>query len=127
VVTPEVASGINLNGSVVSILDALSNPTLVDYFGDQVWIGYVNQPATAAIRLSHDTARTGAGIVAIIDTGVDPNHPVLADSLVPGYDFIHETAGVASEWTDLDGSVVSILDGSVVSILDSRSVVSLNG
>ena len=127
VVTPEVASGINLNGSVVSILDALSDRSLVNYFDDQVWIGYVNQPATAAIRLSYDAARTGAGIVAIIDTGVDPNHPVLADSLVPGYDFIHETAGVASEWTDLDGSVVSILDGSVVSILDSQSAVSLNG
>jgi subtilisin family serine protease len=127
VVTPEVASGINLNGSVVSILDALSDRSLVNYFDDQVWIGYVNQPAIAAIGLSYDAARTGAGIVAIIDTGVDPNHPVLADSLVPGYDFIHDTAGVASEWTDLDGSVVSILDGSVVSILDSGSVVSLNG
>ena len=127
VVTPEVASGINLNGSVVSILDALTDRSLVNYFNDQVWVGYVNQPAAAAIRLSPDAARTGAGIVAIIDTGVDPNHPVLAGSLVPGYDFIHETAGVASEWTDLDGSVVSILDGSVVSILDSGSVVSLNG
>lgn len=127
VVTPEVASAINLNGSVVSILDALTDRSLVNYFDDQVWSGYVNQPAAAAIRLSSDAARTGAGIVAIIDTGVDPTHPVLASSLVPGYDFIHETAGVASEWTDLDGSVVSILDGSVVSILDSGSVVSLNG
>jgi len=129
VVTPEVASGINLNGSVVSILDALSDRSLVNYFDDQVWTRYVSQPATDAIRLSatHEATGTGAGIVAIIDTGVDPNHPVLAGSLVPGYDFIHETAGTASEWTDLDGSVVSILDGSVVSILDSRSVVSLNG
>jgi subtilisin family serine protease len=127
VVTPEVASGINLNGSVVSILDALSYPALVNYFDNQVWIGYVSQPAIAAIRLSYDPSRTGAGIVAIIDTGVDPNHPVLANSLVPGYDFIHEIAGAASEWADVDGSVVSILDGSVVSILDSRSVVSLNG
>jgi hypothetical protein len=128
VVTPEVASGINLNGSVVSILDALSDRSLVNYFDDQVWRGYVNQPATAAIRLSasHEAAGTGAGIVAIIDTGIDPNHPVLAGSLVPGYDFIHDTAGTASEWTDLDGSVVSILDGSVVSILDGSAVL-LNG
>ena len=63
VVTPEVASGINLNGSVVSILDALSDRSLVDYFDGQVWNGYVNQPATAAIRLSasHEAARDGCG------------------------------------------------------------------
>ena len=126
-VTPEVAAGINLNGSLVSILDALSAPFTVNYSNSQVWIGYVSQPATAAIRLSYDGTHTGSGIVAVIDTGVDPNHPVLAGSLVPGYDFIHDTAGGASEWTDLDGSLVSILDGSLVSILDSRSVVKLNG
>lgn len=37
------------------------------------------------------------------------------------------TAGVASEWSDVDGSLVSILDGSLVSILDHASVVILNG
>src|SRR5688572_22058138 len=80
VVTPEVASGINLNGSTVSILDALSDRSTVDHFGAQVWNAYVNQPATSAIRLagSHGAGTTGAGIVAIIDTGVDPHHPLLA-------------------------------------------------
>ena len=33
----------------------------------------------------------------------------------------------ASEWTDLDGSLVAILDGSLVAILDQASPVSLNG
>ena len=129
VVTPEVASGINLNGSTVSILDALSDRSIVDYFGAQVWNAYVNQPATSAIRLagSHGAGTTGAEIVAIIDTGVDPHHPLLAGSLVPGYDFINDVAGDASEWTDLDGSTVSILDGSTVSILDQQSVNLLNG
>jgi len=129
VVTPEVAAGLNLNGSTVSILDALSDRTVVDYFGGQVWNGYANQAATSAIRLaaSHGAGATGAGIVAIIDTGVDPHHPLLAGSLVPGYDFINDVAGEASEWTDLDGSTVSILDGSTVSILDQHSVLLLNG
>jgi thermitase len=129
VITPEVASGIDLNGSMVSILDALSDRTVIDYFGGQVWNGYAHQPATNAIRLAgiHGAGTTGAGIVAIIDTGVDPHHPLLAGSLVPGYDFVHDAAGEASEWTDLDGSLVNILDGSTVSILDQQSVVMLNG
>jgi subtilisin family serine protease len=129
VVTPELASDINLNGSTVSILDALSDRSIVEYFGGQAWNGYVNQPAMSAIHLagSRGAGTTGAGIVAIIDTGVDPHHPLLAGSLVPGYDFVRDVAGEASEWTDLDGSLVNILDGSTVSILDQQSVVTLNG
>jgi len=130
--TPEVAAA-TLNGSVVSILDGsvvsiLDNTTLTTYFDNQVWSRYINQPATTAIGLeaSHTAVGTGAGIVAVIDTGVDPDHPALAGSLVAGYDFIHETAGIPSEWTDIDGSVVSILDGSVVSILDGHAV-TING
>ena len=38
---------------------------------------------------------------------------------MPGYDFINDTAGNASEWTDLDHSTVEILDHSTVEILDS--------
>jgi subtilisin family serine protease len=130
--TPEVSINGSvvsiLDGSVVSILDGVSATTLTNYFDTQVWSRYVDQPATSAIGLaaSHTTAGTGAGIVAVIDTGVDPNHPALAGSLVPGYDFIHDTAGIPSEWTDIDGSVVSILDGSVVSILDGHAV-TING
>ena len=123
--TPEVS----LNGSLVSILDGVSGTTtLTTYFDNQVWSRYVDQPATTAIGLAagQTAAGTGAGVVAIIDTGVDPHHPALAGSLVPGYDFIHETAGIASEWSDVDGSVVSILDGSVVSILDGHAV-TING
>src|SRR6185503_6324506 len=128
VATPEIAAPLALNGSPVSILDGLSDTHLVNYFDTQVGVRYVDQPATSAIGLaaSHAAVGTGAGIVPIIDTGVDPNHPALAGALVPGYDFIHETAGVASEWSDVDGSVVSILDGSVVSILDGHAV-TLNG
>ena len=134
IATPEVQPELNgsvvsiLDGSVVSILDGFSNPHAVSYFNTQVWSPYVDQPATTAIGLAASHASlAGGGIVAIIDTGIDPTHPAFAGSLVPGYDFIHETEGIASEWADVDGSVVSILDGSVVSILDGNTVVTVNG
>ena len=58
---------------------------MVEYFGPQAWHGYVNQPAASAIRLAdtHAASATGAGIVAIIDTGVDPTHPAAAGRARP--------------------------------------------
>src|SRR3989442_1087824 len=89
---------------------------------------YVNQPAAALIRVAN-TQRffaTGAGIVAVIDTGVDPNHPALTGSLVPGYDFTRDLPGIPSEFADLSQSTASILDQSTASILDQRTIVALN-
>jgi hypothetical protein len=52
VVTPELASGLSLNQTTAAIENALTDRTIVDYFGTQVWKGYVTQPAAAAIRLA---------------------------------------------------------------------------
>jgi subtilisin family serine protease len=70
----------------------LYDTTLVDYYGTSVWEGYANQPAVQKINLpsaQSNTAftATGAGIVAVIDTGVDPTHPVLQGVLQQGRDF----------------------------------------
>jgi subtilisin family serine protease len=43
----------------------------------------------------------GAGIVAVIDTGIDPSHPVLKNSLVPGYDFTRNLDGEGNETADV--------------------------
>src|SRR6185312_17408639 len=100
-----VAGGLNLSGSSAELQAALADRSLVDYFGGQVWNGYSNQSAGTAIRLQaiHAAGLTGAGIVAIIDTGVDPHHPLLAGSLVTGYDFLRDVEGDGSEWIDLAG------------------------
>jgi subtilisin family serine protease len=55
-----------------------------------VWNAYANQPAAQIIRVSDAQSQfgvTGSGIVADIDTGVDPTHPALQSALLPGCDF----------------------------------------
>lgn len=118
----EVPSGISLNQSPIEILDSITDRGVVPFFGEQAWSRYASQPATQAIRLAaaHATV-TGAGIVAIIDTGVDPTHHLLAGVLVPGYDFVNDTAGQASEWNDLHPSTAAVLNQSPIEILDSTS------
>ena len=77
------------------------------YFESSVWEGFMSQPAAELIRLPEiraleSLAAQGFGTVAIIDTGIDESHPVLAGALVPGFDFIENQAGSASEWNALD-------------------------
>jgi subtilisin family serine protease len=53
---------------------------------------YASQWAGENIRLpAAHTATTGTGIVvAVLDTGIDMEHPALRDRLMPGYDFVDE-------------------------------------
>lgn len=82
---------------------SLYDATLVNYYGTTVWHGYVNQPAVRIVRLvkAQNSFRiSGTGIIAVIDTGVDPTHPALHGILLPGYDFTRNQNG-GSELTDL--------------------------
>ena len=82
-----------LTQSSTSILDSLPGRTLVPFFGSTVPSNYTTQAATSIIRLGDarsSTQLTGSGVVAIIDTGADPNHPALSSVLVPGYDFTRD-------------------------------------
>jgi subtilisin family serine protease len=88
--------------------------TPVSYYGTTVPNGYVNQPATGIIRLSQAQNAfnaSGAGIIADIDTGVDPNHPALQGALLQGYDFTRNQPG-GSEMTDVGASSDSSCDPS---------------
>jgi subtilisin family serine protease len=83
---------------------SLYDTTPVTYFGQTVPEGYVQQPATSIIQLSYTQNYfhvNGAGIVAVIDTGIDPNHPALKNSLVPGYDFTRNEQGEGDETADI--------------------------
>lgn len=159
ITTPlDLTTILNLLGNTVGIVDAeadqllnlvgglntattpypagLSDTTPVNYSGSTVWNGYVTQPAANIVRVS--TAQTtfnvmGRGIVADIDTGVDPNHPALKPVLLPGYDFTRNQPG-GSEMTDFTGtppsgstsniaqvnqSTAAVLDQSTAAVLDT--------
>ena len=115
----------------------LSDTKPIRYSGSTVWDGYVNQPAASIVRVS--AAQTmfnvmGKGVVADIDTGVDPNHAALKPVLLPGYDFTRNQPG-GSEMTDYTGapppsnttniaqvnqSTAAVLDQSTAAVLDTN-------
>jgi subtilisin family serine protease len=85
--------------------------TAIDFEGALAWTGYVHQPALDKIEVeaAREAGQKGEGlIVAVIDSGIDPDHPVLKDVLLPGYDFTRNQPG-ASEWLDLDPTTASVL------------------
>jgi subtilisin family serine protease len=87
--------------------------TIADFYGAMAWNGYAHQPALAKLEVEAARAEglDGDGIiVAVIDSGVDPENPILRDVLLPGYDFTRNREG-ASEWSDLVQSTAAILDG----------------
>jgi hypothetical protein len=98
--------------ATAAVLDQLWDRSPVSYFGTTPWRSYLEQPAATIVRLSdaHCTLRaTGGGIVAVIDTGVDPSHPALAPVLTLGYDFTRDVEG-GSERTDVDQATAAVLD-----------------
>jgi subtilisin family serine protease len=100
-------------GNSYTVPDALYDKTPVNYFGTTVRRGYVNQPAAQIVGLSGVQAKfqtDGAGTVAIIDTGVDPTHPVLAPVLLAGYDFTRNR-DAADERGDVSESTAAVVDG----------------
>ena len=107
----------------------LSDRTAVSYYGSTVWEGYVTQPAVQLIRsdAAHSVYNaTGAGAtVAVIDTGVDPDNPVLKPLLVSGYDFTRNSNG-GSEKADVSQSTVAVLDNAQAAVVNQSTVAVLD-
>ncbi len=152
VTTPlDLTTFLNLLGNTVGILDAeadqvvslieglnqlttppagLSDTAPNHYFNTNVWNGYAIQPAAKIVRVSEAQSVfhvSGKGIVADIDTGVDPNHPALKNVLLPGYDFTRNQPG-GSEMNDFAGppptgstSNIALVNQSTAAVLDQST------
>ncbi|MFN0105714.1 MAG: S8 family peptidase [Bryobacteraceae bacterium] len=122
VVLAESGPGVpRLISNTAPVVTALQNPSFVSFHGEMAWSGYVLQPALSKIRVAetHSQYGTGGTIVAVIDTGIDPEHPLLRNWLVPGYDFVRDLPGAPSELDDLDPETRSILSPYTTAILDT--------
>ncbi len=128
-----------LDQSTASILEAAARQGLYadgqieTFFAGSLWAGYADQPAVQLLRL-HEAhangspgAAYGSGIVAVIDNGVDPDHPLLQGALVSGYDFITDQPGIPSEWSNLDPTTAAELQQSTASILEAAETELLGG
>jgi subtilisin family serine protease len=116
----------------------LSDSSVVPYYGAPVWNGYISQPAAGIVRAAEarDTfGVNGAGVIGVIDTGVDPNHPALVPVLLPGYDFTRNQPG-GSEMADLSQDTVALVDGdaepvrvngSTIAVLNQDTVALVDG
>lgn len=124
---PERLAGARLTQSTAAILEALRSRTPVGYYGTTVPAAYAAQPAWWILNLpTAQATATGNAVVAVIDTGVDPSHPLLRGVVVPGYDFTRNVAGVASDMIDLPQSTAAILEQSTAAILEQRHVFMVN-
>jgi hypothetical protein len=122
---------------LTTIPNGLWQRGLVNYSGAPVWSGYVNQPASEIVRVAEAQSEfkvKGAGIVADIDTGVDPTHPALRGVLLPGYDFTRNRSG-ASELADFSQPIVAACNNcqpayvnqSTAAVLDQSTAAVLDG
>jgi subtilisin family serine protease len=98
----------------------------LSYFGSTVWSSFLDQPVTGIIELNDAQKRaSGVGVIAEIDTGVDPNHPALMGAITAGYDFTRNVVG-GNETVDLNQDTTPILDQDTTPILDNDSTIVLN-
>jgi hypothetical protein len=98
----------------------LTDPKLISLYGTSALSAYVMQPAyysTPTYLAGVKAGLNGTGVVAVIDTGVDAQNPVPAPVVIPGFDFITNQPGYASDLSDLDQSTAHILHQSTAHIL----------
>ena len=86
-------------------------PNDPSYTGGQQWaLGKIQMP------LAWDLARGQGAVIAVLDTGVDVNHPELQGRLLPGFSFTDDTTNVADNCghgTHVTGIIAANTDNGV--------------
>jgi subtilisin family serine protease len=110
------------------VTDYVTDGHLTQLYGTNAWVGYVQQPAVYATNMWNAIQQntTGNVTVAVIDTGIDQNNPVLAPVLVAGYDFTRNIPGYASDLADINQSTAAIVEQTSSSQVQSYQVIQLN-
>jgi hypothetical protein len=80
--------------------------------GDEDRSGYVDQMAAGRVGLAsaHGASRGRGIVVAVLDTGVDPDHPLLASHLIPGYDFVDDDSDPSELPDGIDSDGDGLID-----------------
>jgi subtilisin family serine protease len=110
------------------LTDYVTDGHLVQLYGTAAWVGYIQQPAVYATNgwQAIQQNATGSITVAVIDTGIDANNPILAPVLVSGYDFTRNVRGFASDLADIDQHTAAMVDQAGNSAGQGYQVVALN-
>lgn len=97
---------------------AMNQAELWAFFGVPAPRGAITQQPIQQVRAntSWRPHGLGAGIVAVIDTGVDVNHPFFAGRLEPGIDFL-TSGGNGSEFTGLPADIVALINPTTTPLL----------
>ena len=84
-----------INTTLVVTLASLEDVVMVEKYGNVIFYGDVQTPAVKASNSSFypvgawDLGVSGAGVnIAMVDTGVDNEHPGLSEKFVAGYDAV---------------------------------------
>lgn len=78
------------------MVSTIATPAVADGIRDQQWyLSFLNAEEV------HKVARGDDFIVAVVDTGVDGNHPDLKGNVLPGMDLTVDSGG--NGWNDTDG------------------------
>ncbi len=86
----------------VTLNDEQFHSWTVDGGGTATAADWSAQPARSVLRLGDAHQRgTGAGTtVAVLDTGVDPDHEALAGQVLPGFDYVDDDGDAADSAND---------------------------
>lgn len=127
---PDVLASAPVEQSPGAILEAAALEGTIDLGVDphgearELWIGFADQPSSQIIRLgeAHSRASGKDIVIAVIDSAIDTEHPVLASQLLEGRDFFQDQGnGSLRNNGNGNGQALALLDQSTMAILDQRT------